>query len=154
MRSATRSSSRSLTTRSLDDVLIPLRIVRGYRVLFEPRARAYDSASASAQHEFVRKARTIAGTFQLFSRELWLFNPRRNRLWLETMSHKALRLALPALHAALFAASAGARARLDLFYQAAFRRPGGVLLRGDRRLYRAATRATFSSSLSRAPSAC
>ena len=91
----------------LDDVLIPLRIVRkGYRVLFEPRARAYDSASATAQHEFVRKARTIAGTFQLFSRELWLFNPRRNRLWFETMSHKALRLALPVLHATLLVASA------------------------------------------------
>ncbi len=105
----------------LDDVLIPLRIVRkGYRVLFEPRARAYDSASASAQHEFVRKARTIAGTFQLFSRELWLFNPRSNRLWLETMSHKALRLALPALHAALFVASAALAPSSIWFYQAAF----------------------------------
>lgn len=105
----------------LDDVLIPLRIVRkGYRVLFEPRARAYDSASATAQHEFVRKARTIAGTFQLFSRELWLFNPRRNRLWLETMSHKALRLALPVLHAALFVASMVLAPTGSWFYQAAF----------------------------------
>ena len=105
----------------LDDVLIPLRIVRrGYRVLFEPRARAYDSASATAQHEFVRKARTIAGTFQLFSRELWLFNPRRNRLWLETMSHKALRLALPVLHATLFVASAVLAPTASWFYQAAF----------------------------------
>jgi len=105
----------------LDDVLIPLRIVRkGYRVLFEPRARAYDSASASALHEFVRKARTIAGTFQLFSRELWLFNPRRNRLWLETMSHKALRLALPVLHATLLVASAALATSSIWFYQAAF----------------------------------
>ena len=105
----------------LDDVLIPLRIVRrGYRVLFEPRARAYDSASATAQHEFVRKARTIAGTFQLFSRELWLFNPRRNRLWLETMSHKALRLALPLLHATLFLASAVLAPAGSWFYQEAF----------------------------------
>jgi len=105
----------------LDDVLIPLRIVRrGYRVLFEPLARAYDSASATAQHEFVRKARTIAGTFQLFSRELWLFNPRRNRLWLETMSHKALRLALPVLHATLLVASAVLAPTGSWFYQAAF----------------------------------
>jgi biofilm PGA synthesis N-glycosyltransferase PgaC len=105
----------------LDDVLIPLRIVRkGYRVLFEPRARAYDSASATAQHEFVRKARTIAGTFQLFSRERWLFNPRRNRLWLETMSHKALRLALPVLHATLLVASAVLAPTASWFYQAAF----------------------------------
>jgi biofilm PGA synthesis N-glycosyltransferase PgaC len=105
----------------LDDVLIPLRIVRkGYRVVFEPRARAYDSASATAQHEFVRKARTIAGTFQLFSRELWLFNPRRNRLWLETMSHKALRLALPVLHAALLIASMVLAPTGSWFYEAAF----------------------------------
>jgi biofilm PGA synthesis N-glycosyltransferase PgaC len=104
----------------LDDVLIPLRIVRkGYRVLFDPRARAYDSASVTAQHEFVRKARTIAGTFQLFSRELWLLDPRRNRLWLETLSHKALRLALPVLHASLFVASAALAATSAWFYQAA-----------------------------------
>jgi cellulose synthase/poly-beta-1,6-N-acetylglucosamine synthase-like glycosyltransferase len=102
----------------LDDVLIPLRIVRkGFRVVFEPGARAYDSASPTAHHEFVRKARTIAGTFQLFSREWWLFDPRRNRLWLETMSHKALRLALPVLHAALLVATVGLAS--TWFYQAA-----------------------------------
>ena len=90
----------------LDDVLIPLRIVRkGFRVLFEPEARAYDCASATAHQELVRKARTIAGTFQLFARERWLFNPRSNRLWFQTISHKALRLALPGLHTALLVAT-------------------------------------------------
>jgi cellulose synthase/poly-beta-1,6-N-acetylglucosamine synthase-like glycosyltransferase len=85
----------------LDDVLIPLRIVRrGYRVVFEPGARAHDTASATARQEFVRKTRTIAGMFQLLSREGWLLNPFSNRLWLETVSHKVLRLALPMLHAA------------------------------------------------------
>ena len=60
----------------LDDVLIPMKIIsRGYRVLFEPGARAYDLAAASPRQEFVRKVRTIAGTFQLFARERWLFNP-------------------------------------------------------------------------------
>jgi biofilm PGA synthesis N-glycosyltransferase PgaC len=84
----------------LDDVVIPMRIVRrGYRVIFEPGARAYDTASATAQQEFIRKARTNAGTFQLFSRERWLLNPLQNRLWFETVSHKALRLTLPLLHA-------------------------------------------------------
>ena len=86
----------------LDDVLIPLKIVKaGYRVVFEPDARAHDVASATAKQEFVRKTRTIAGTFQLVARERWLLNPLRNRLWFETISHKVLRLALPALHAAL-----------------------------------------------------
>jgi len=90
----------------LDDVVIPLRIVRqGYRVVFEPQARAHDAASPTARQEFVRKARTIAGTFQLFARERWLLDPRRNRLWFETVSHKALRLALPPLHLALLATS-------------------------------------------------
>jgi cellulose synthase/poly-beta-1,6-N-acetylglucosamine synthase-like glycosyltransferase len=90
----------------LDDVVIPLRIVRrGYRVVFEPNARAYDQASSTARQEFVRKTRTIAGTFQLVSREGWLLNPVRNRLWLATMSHKVLRLALPMLHATLLAST-------------------------------------------------
>jgi cellulose synthase/poly-beta-1,6-N-acetylglucosamine synthase-like glycosyltransferase len=90
----------------LDDVLIPLRIVRrGYRVVFEPQARAFDRASSTARQEFVRKTRTIAGMFQLISREGWLLNPLRNRLWFETISHKVLRVALPMLHAAVLASS-------------------------------------------------
>jgi biofilm PGA synthesis N-glycosyltransferase PgaC len=94
----------------LDDVLIPLRIVgRGYRVLFDATARAVDGPSATARQEFVRKARTIAGTFQLFCRERWLLNPFRNRLWFETLSHKGLRLAAPLLQAAVLACSVGLR---------------------------------------------
>lgn len=90
----------------LDDVLIPLRIVRrGYRVVFEPEARAYDHTSTTAGQELARRARTIAGTFQLFARERWLHNPLRNRLWLQTISHKGLRLMLPALHVLFFAAN-------------------------------------------------
>jgi biofilm PGA synthesis N-glycosyltransferase PgaC len=90
----------------LDDVLIPLRIVRrGYRVVFEPDARAYDRASSTARQEFVRKTRTIAGTFQLIGREGWLLNPLRNRLWLETISHKVLRLGLPMLHTTFLVSS-------------------------------------------------
>lgn len=90
----------------LDDVVIPIRIVRqGYRVLFEPRARAFDVASPTGRQEFMRKARTNAGTFQLFARERWLLNPWRNRLWLATVSHKGLRLTLPLLHASVLASN-------------------------------------------------
>ena len=82
----------------LDDVLLPMRIARrGYRVLFEPAARAFDRAPATAREEFGRKARTLAGNFQLFSRETWLLNPLGNRLWLQTVSHKGLRLLGPGL---------------------------------------------------------
>jgi cellulose synthase/poly-beta-1,6-N-acetylglucosamine synthase-like glycosyltransferase len=90
----------------LDDVLIPLRVVRrGYRVVFEPQARAYDGASSTALQEFVRKTRTIAGLFQLIAREGWLLNPFQNRLWFETLSHKVLRVALPMFHLTLLASN-------------------------------------------------
>jgi cellulose synthase/poly-beta-1,6-N-acetylglucosamine synthase-like glycosyltransferase len=92
----------------LDDVLIPLRVVgRGYRVLFDARARAVDGPSATAREEFVRKARTIAGTFQLFCRERWLLSPFRNRIWFETVSHKGLRLVAPLLQAVVLVSSLG-----------------------------------------------
>ncbi|HET9359774.1 MAG TPA: glycosyltransferase family 2 protein [Vicinamibacterales bacterium] len=90
----------------LDDVLIPLRIVRqGYSVQFEPAARAFDAVSTTARQEYARKLRTIAGTFQLFARERWLCNPLKNPLWFETISHKGLRLTLPVLHATALVAN-------------------------------------------------
>ena len=82
----------------VDDVWLPVQIVRrGYRVVFEPNARAYDGAAATAAEEFTRKVRTIAGNFQLFARELWLLSPIHNRLWFQTVSHKGLRLLTPLL---------------------------------------------------------
>jgi cellulose synthase/poly-beta-1,6-N-acetylglucosamine synthase-like glycosyltransferase len=90
----------------LDDVLIPLNIVRqGYAVRFEPAAKAFESASTNAHQECVRKLRTIAGTFQLFARQRWLLNPLRNPLWFQTISHKGLRLLLPIVHAAALMAN-------------------------------------------------
>jgi cellulose synthase/poly-beta-1,6-N-acetylglucosamine synthase-like glycosyltransferase len=91
----------------LDDVLIPMRIARqARRVVFEPAARAYDRAPADAHEEFVRKVRTIAGNAQLFARERWLLRPSENRLWLQTVSHKAIRLLLPLLYSVAFLANA------------------------------------------------
>jgi biofilm PGA synthesis N-glycosyltransferase PgaC len=80
----------------LDDVVIPVHITRrGFLVVFEPGAKAFDVPSANGHSELVRKARTIGGNFQLFARERWLLNPFRNPLWFETVSHKALRLTIP-----------------------------------------------------------
>jgi cellulose synthase/poly-beta-1,6-N-acetylglucosamine synthase-like glycosyltransferase len=128
----------------LDDVLIPIRIVaRGYRVLFEPKARAYDRAAGTAAEEFKRKVRTIAGNFQLLSRETWLLSPLRNRLWLQTLSHKGLRLIGPLLLIAAFGANlallsspfyTGTLLAQVTFYLAAL---GGFLLRDARRRIRA-----------------
>jgi glycosyltransferase involved in cell wall biosynthesis len=90
----------------LDDVLVPMRIVRGgYRTVFEPAARAHDRAAATAGEEFRRKVRTIAGNFQLFARNRWLLDPRHNRLWLQVVSHKGLRLVSPVLLAGALAAN-------------------------------------------------
>jgi cellulose synthase/poly-beta-1,6-N-acetylglucosamine synthase-like glycosyltransferase len=124
----------------LDDVLIPIRIARrGYRVVFEAGARAYDGLPATAAEELIRKTRTIGGTFQLLSRERWLLSPRQNPLWFETISHKVLRLAIPLLLAAMIAANAAladawfyqwTMAGQSLFYVAAL---GGLVHRGSAR---------------------
>ena len=102
----------------LDDVLIPMQVVRrGHRVLFESGARAFDRASASGREEFTRKMRTIAGLFQLFAAHPWLLSPLSNRLWLQTVSHKALRLCGPVLLMTAFVSSAALADQL--FYRAA-----------------------------------
>jgi hypothetical protein len=65
-----------------------------------------------------RKARTIGGTFQLLCKEHWLLDPRRNRIWFQTISHKLLRLSSPLLLAVVAVASL---LRSDAgFYRAAF----------------------------------
>src|SRR5882724_4888811 len=124
----------------LDDVLIPLRIARrGYRVLFEPRARAYDRVTATGHEEFTRKVRTMAGKFQLFARERWLLSPFNNALWLQTVSRIGLRLLVPLFLAAAFITNlllvregfyAATLVAQLLFYGAA---GGGYLLRNARR---------------------
>src|SRR5690606_10218907 len=93
----------------LDDVLIPMLIARqGYRVVFEGSALAYDATPPNGRGELARKARTLAGLFQLFSVHRWLLSPARNRLWLQTVSHKALRLCGPVLLAGMLLASIAA----------------------------------------------
>jgi poly-beta-1,6-N-acetyl-D-glucosamine synthase len=46
----------------LDDVLAPMRaVLAGYRIVFNPRARAFDRTATDAQAESRRKVRTLAG---------------------------------------------------------------------------------------------
>ena len=90
----------------IDDVLIPLRVVRqGFRVVFDGRARAWDRVAASAREESTRKVRTIGGVLQLFARERWLWAPG-HPVWLQAISHKFLRLTAPFLMATALATSA------------------------------------------------
>jgi hypothetical protein len=92
----------------LDDVWIPMRLgLEGKRVAFVPEAEAHDDAFED-EREFRRKARTLAGNYQLFARIPALLNPFANRIWFETISHKIMRLVAPWLLLLLAATSAGA----------------------------------------------
>ena len=80
----------------LDDVLIPMRIVRaGYRVKFETAAIAYDSRSDTLDEEYYRKVRTLAGNWQLLAQAPWLLSRSQNPIFFEFVSHKVLRLLAP-----------------------------------------------------------
>jgi cellulose synthase/poly-beta-1,6-N-acetylglucosamine synthase-like glycosyltransferase len=81
----------------LDDVLIPMRAaLKGYRILYDTRAAAVDTKSVSDSSEMQRKVRTLYGNLQLLRLAPELFVPWRNPLWLRFVSHKIMRLFLPA----------------------------------------------------------
>ena len=87
----------------LDDLLAPMRIaMRGYRVVFEPRAQAFDWIEQDYHTEFKRKVRTLAGNYQAVMLCPDLMKPWRNRLFLQFISHKVCRLAAPFWLLALF----------------------------------------------------
>ncbi len=90
----------------LDDVLLPMQVVRqNARVIFDSRARAWDSPDLGDSREFSRKVRTLSGNYQLLQLAPWLLgwgNPIR----FEFVSHKLSRLAVPFALVALLIASA------------------------------------------------
>jgi biofilm PGA synthesis N-glycosyltransferase PgaC len=89
----------------LDDVYIPMQVVRqGKRVVFEPRARAWDSPDLGADREFSRKVRTLSGNYQLVQLAPWLLRSE-NPVRFEFVCHKLLRLAVPFALAGVLVAS-------------------------------------------------
>jgi biofilm PGA synthesis N-glycosyltransferase PgaC len=88
----------------LDDVYIPMQVVKaGKRVIFEPKARAWDLPDQGTEREFARKVRTLSGNYQLLQLQPWLLTGE-NPIRFEFVSHKLLRLIVPfALLAALVA---------------------------------------------------
>jgi poly-beta-1,6-N-acetyl-D-glucosamine synthase len=77
-----------------DDAMLPLgAFFRGYRVVFDPEALAFDEP-AVAGSEFRRRWRNLAGLWQVHVRMPELFT-RRNRMRLHFLSHKFSRLVLP-----------------------------------------------------------
>jgi poly-beta-1,6-N-acetyl-D-glucosamine synthase len=107
----------------LDDVYIPMQVVRqGKRVVFDDRARAWDSPDLGERIEFARKVRTLSGNYQLLQLAPWILsgqNPVLGRF----VSHKLLRLAVPFALAVMLLASLFLGAplyRIALLLQIAF----------------------------------
>ena len=89
----------------LDDVLLPMQIVRqGSRVIFDSRARAWDSPDLGEGREFSRKVRTLSGNYQLLQLAPWLLSSQ-NAIRFEFVSHKLSRLVAPFALLALLIAS-------------------------------------------------
>jgi len=88
----------------LDDMYLPLAAYfRGYRLVQEPLAEAYDYPT-SRRTEFARKVRTIAGNYQILFAYPSLLGPG-NRMLFHFLSYKFGRLTLPWLAIALFVSS-------------------------------------------------
>lgn len=78
----------------LDDVYLPMAaFFRGYRLILEERARAYD-VSNSLETEFRRKVRTLAGVYQIIGAYPGLLT-HHNRMWFHFLSYKFGRLLTP-----------------------------------------------------------
>jgi cellulose synthase/poly-beta-1,6-N-acetylglucosamine synthase-like glycosyltransferase len=79
----------------VDDVYLPLAaFFQGFRVIFEPRAKAYDDPN-SLRVEFRRKVRTLSGVYQVVWYYPRLLVPFSNRMWFHFISHKLGRQVLP-----------------------------------------------------------
>lgn len=101
----------------LDDVLIPMNVARqGFRVVFDSRARAWDSPNLGREREFRRKVRTLTGNYQLLQLAPWLLR-RENPLRFDFISHKLTRLVAPF---ALVAVLATSRMLPGPFYRAVY----------------------------------
>lgn len=107
----------------LDDVYIPMNVVRqGFRVVFDPRAHAWDVANHGTEREFNRKVRTLSGNYQLLQLAPWVLGGA-NPLRFEFVSHKLLRLIVPFALGATLVTSMMLRApiyRFALVLQVAF----------------------------------
>ncbi|MHA1942405.1 MAG: glycosyltransferase family 2 protein [Candidatus Hodarchaeales archaeon] len=92
----------------LDDLLIPMKIVfKGYRVVYDGNAIAYDDASIDSKIELGRKIRTLSGNFQLLSLLPGILSFKKNRLFFNYLSHKITRLIAPVCFITLFLSNLG-----------------------------------------------
>jgi len=80
----------------VEDFVLTMRVLqRGYRVEFEPEARATEPACPSARAEMVRKVRIGAGGFQALGLTAALLHPRFGLCAFAYWGHKVLRWFVP-----------------------------------------------------------
>lgn len=77
-------------------------IARGYRVVYVPAAHSYDSISDSAQGEIERRARIVAGRYQMLAAAPALLSLKRPLIAWQVVSHKFLRPLVPLAMAGAF----------------------------------------------------
>jgi hypothetical protein len=105
-------------------------VLKGWRVVFNDRAQAFDRAAIDADAEARRKVRTLAGNFQLLAIEPALLLPWRNPVWLQFVSHKLGRLLVPYALVAIFSASVVLAASSLVYLAALAAQVGFYLLAG------------------------
>lgn len=90
-----------------DDFAISTKVIeRGKRLVFEKEALAWETASASAEHEFERKVRILSRGFRSVIAARSLLNPLRYGFYsLVLFTHKILRRLTPLFLAGLLAGS-------------------------------------------------
>jgi cellulose synthase/poly-beta-1,6-N-acetylglucosamine synthase-like glycosyltransferase len=97
------------TSTIVEDFVLTVRIMmRGFRVRFEPEARATEPACPTARAEMIRKIRIGAGGFQALTLTAQLLHPRYGMRAFAYWGHKVLRWLVPVF----FLAAAGANVAL------------------------------------------
>lgn len=93
----------------LDDFETPISLLKqGKRTIYVPGAYAFDKTNDNLALEFRRKVRNLAGNWESFMKNGWLFNPSKNPVWWQFLSHKVFRLLVPfAMIIALISAALG-----------------------------------------------
>ncbi|HON07997.1 MAG TPA: hypothetical protein PLW02_07860, partial [Verrucomicrobiota bacterium] len=76
--------------------------LKGYQVIYDNSAIAFDPKPLEPESEKIRKQRTLAGNFQMLFRYPEWCLPFKNRLFWQLISHKYSRLAGPLLMAGIF----------------------------------------------------
>jgi cellulose synthase/poly-beta-1,6-N-acetylglucosamine synthase-like glycosyltransferase len=88
----------------VEDFVLPMKILeKGYKVIYEPEAIAYEETSKKIIQEMERRIRIGAGDFQALMLTWKLLNPMRGFTALAYFSHKVIRWFAPFLLMSVFA---------------------------------------------------